>query len=189
MNKVSELFIRVITFDYWAIKRIIRSFFGKVKPEGILDLGCGSGVLSVLFPKNAYLGVDMDYRLIEQAKATYKGYNFLVGDVTKIRLRRKFQYIVIIGVIHHLNDSDAKKLFATIAFHLKKDGAVLIVEAIPPIFRWNILGDIIRKMDKGTFIRKLNEYRKLAGKRFAILKAHNKAAGIVDYGVLVLSKR
>lgn len=187
--RMSELIIQVITFDYFVIKRIIRKTFGNANRKSILDLGCGTGTLSVLFPRKSYLGVDIDKKLIDSAKKFHPGYSFQTSDATKIRLEKKFDIILVIGVIHHLSDKEVKKFVETIDFHLKISGTALIIEAIPPLFKWNILGVVDRKLDKGSFIRELDKYKKLLSGKLEIKQACNQLGGVADYGVLLVSKR
>lgn len=187
--QLSEFIIRVITLDYLIFKRIIKSFVRASHPKSVLELGCGTGILAPFFSKSAYLGIDIDKDSIEYAKRKRPRYNFRVVDGTSMRLGTKFDAILVAGVIHHLNNSNAEKFIETIDIHLKKDGKVLIIEAIPPLFKWNIFGIINRKMDRGAFIRKLDYYETLVGKRLKIEQSYNQFGGAADYGVLVASKR
>lgn len=188
-NKISETLVRVVSFDYFVVKRNIREFLRDNKPKTVLDLGCGTGILAPFFPKKLYLGIDIDKNLINYAKKRYPGYSFKVMDATMVKLKKKFDFILVVGVIHHLDDNDAKKFVEIIKLHLKKGGKALVIEAIPPLWKWNILGQINRAMDKGAFIRKLDYYKKLFDKKLAVDKSYNQFGGAADYGVLVLSKK
>lgn len=192
VSKIFEVLVCIVSLDYFFVKKVIREFFGQ-SSEGrgktILDLGCGTGILAPLFPKNGYLGVDIVNELIEYAKNQHPGYSFRAVDATKLRLGKKFDYIMVVGVIHHLDDSQVKKFIETIDIHLKKDGRALIIEAIPPIFKWNLLGTINRKMDRGAYIRRLDDYVRFAESKLKIERSYNQFGGVADYGVLVVSKK
>ncbi|MBI4058771.1 class I SAM-dependent methyltransferase [Candidatus Microgenomates bacterium] len=189
LNRISETIIRLITFDYLVIKKVIKYNLGKTDGKSIFDLGCGTGVLAPLFSPKSYMGIDIDPTLIEYAQSHHPRYKFEAGDATNVKLKNKFDIVLVVGVIHHLNNRNVKKFIDVIKMHLKKDGRVLIVEAIPPIFKWNLLSYINRKMDRGAFIRDLDVYKKFVTPDFKILKAYNQFGGAADYGVLLLEKR
>lgn len=189
ISSFEETVIRIITLDYFIIKRIFRKFLEQANNNNVLELGCGTGINAPHFSKKGYMGIDIQPDLVNFSKKHHPGYKFLVGDVTKIRLKKKFPTIIVVGVIHHLNDKEACKMVETIRVHLKKNGNVLILEAIPPIFKWNIIGQLDRKLDKGAFIRNLNDYKKFFAGKFKIEKAYNQLGGIADYGVFFLAAK
>lgn len=178
--------IRLITFDYYFIKQVIVKEIGFLKNSAVLDLGCGTGTLSGLFNKEEYLGVDIDKDSINLARKKNKEYLYKIDDATTFRNKKKYDLVLIVGVLHHLNDSDVKKILKTISLHTKKGGKVVIIEAIPPIYKINFVGWILRKLDRGHHVRKLEEYEKLI-KNLKLLDSFEKRAGIVDYGVLYIS--
>lgn len=186
LDNLSELFVRIISFDYFIVKKIIAKHLQVKKGESILDLGCGTGILAPLFPKKYYIGIDIDPSLIETARKRNKDYNFLVDDVTTVNLNKKFNYILVCGVIHHMKDIDTINFINKIKSHIDNNGKILIIEAIPPIFNWNLLGHLNRKMDKGAYIRKLQDYKKFFIKDFMILESYNQLGGFADYAVFLL---
>ena len=188
-SKILELLVRVVSFDYFFVKKILREFVNDYKPKVVLDLGCGTGILAPFFLKSGYFGVDIEEDLINYASKQHPGYTFRAIDATKVKLGIFFDCIVVVGVIHHLNDQDAKKFVNTMAIHLKKSGRVLVIEAIPPIVKWNIFAIINRKMDRGAFIRDTDYYRKLVRSKFNIEKSYDQLGGAADYGVLILSHK
>lgn len=181
--------MRLVSFDYLVVKKIIRKFLDTKGTKSILDLGCGTGYLAPFFSKNFYLGIDIDKNLIAYAKEHQKGYSFLHQDATKVKLKKKFDIVLVVGVIHHLNDKDAVKFVNTIKSHLKSGGKVLIIEAIPPLISWNIPGQILRYMDKGAFIRSVNDYKKFFKGKLKVEESYNQLGGFADYGVLWLSAK
>lgn len=183
---ILDVFIRIITLNYLVVRNILDKNIPQRRNLSILDLGCGTGVLASLFPPKNYLGVDIDEHSIRRAKKKFPKHQFKMEDATDLRLNKKFDLAMIVGVVHHLNDMDALKLFDNLKIHLKKNSRVVLVEAIPPIFKWNIIGGFLRKIDRGAYVRKLPQYERLAEKKFRILDAYAQKGGIIDYGVLVL---
>lgn len=186
--QLSEFFNRVVSFDYFVIKKVIDQVTGGLEPKTVLDLGCGTGILAPMFSPKGYVGVDIHSTSVNYARRRHPQYSFQVGDATNVGLRRKFSMILVVGVVHHLGESDARKFFRAIKDHLAKDGKALIIENIPTLFWWNIPGKLVRMADRGEFIRPLEGYKKFAMVEF-LVEAYNQPGGILDYGVLVLSHR
>lgn len=187
-HNIILVFIKILTLNYMLIKSILK----KWSPKGeitVLDLGCGLGNLAPLFKSKGYLGVDIDEKSIEIAKQNYPIYTFKVGDITTFSINRNFDLVVAIGVFHHINDKQMDMGLNVIKKHLNKDGRAIIVEAIPPIFKWNIIGQAIRLMDQGHFIRPFQQYEKKIKSKFNILYAQERKGGIVDYGVFVITHK
>lgn len=95
--------------------------------DGVLDLGCGQGVLARQLPKGiVYHGVDLAKPLIQKAKK-YSGHTFQVGDVTgPLSLKRKgFSHACFILSLQNMKKGD--KALITASRHLKKGGKCLIV--------------------------------------------------------------
>lgn len=181
----SDLIIKIITFDSFIVKKIIKDFLKKYQPKSVLDLGCGSGSLSSLFRKESYLGFDIDEDLIEYAKSIHPGYKFLNLSSTNFYLNQKFEMILIVGVLHHLNNLDTDKTLSLTKKHLKKNGHILIIEAIWPIFKINLIGKFLRMIDKGNFIRTTDRYQKMVVRHFKIISCNSTLGGLIDYAVIV----
>lgn len=182
----SDFVIALITLNYFVIKKILKKETKLKKEKSVLDVGCGTGILAPLYSSKKYLGVDVDKKAIGYAKKKYPKYKFKFGDATILNLKKKFKLITVIGVIHHLNNKQTKDAFFQIKSHLAKDGKAVVVEAIPPISKINIIGKLLRSFDKGHHVRKLKDYKKMTGD-LKIVKSYEKKGGLVDYGVLVLS--
>lgn len=186
--QVLEIIIKIITLDYFVIKQTIKRLMkkGSLSPRAkILDVGCGTGVLANMFNPQNYLGFDFDYDSVLRAKKAYPKYRFIEADVVKPSLGKKgFDLVLISGVLHHLDDSDLNSALKAIKLHLNKSGKLIIVEAIPPIFRWNVIGHILRNMDQGHNIRNLVNYVRLIKKHFKVIDSYQQIGGLVDYGVI-----
>jgi len=80
----------------------------------ILDLGCGNGRWAKIFADicKYYVGVDFSEIFIESAQKQYSTSNveFYCNEVQSFRLKEKFDYIFLIGLITYMNDEDVIKL-------------------------------------------------------------------------------
>ena len=96
----------------------------------VLDVGCGPGDLLYSIPCNIdYVGFDYEYSYIEKAKKVFsKRGRFLHSDVTSFNFNEaKFDRIVLIGLLHHLEDFEVRKVFSVLEQLLAKDGFLLRV--------------------------------------------------------------
>lgn len=187
---LKEFGLKILTGNYLFIKMVIKREFKYLDTDKILDLGCGTGILAPLFPEKNYIGIDIDIKLIEVAKRLHKNYEFIRMDSSNLTLvQNSFDKILIVGVIHHLDNTVRKKTFTLLKKLLKKNGTILAIEAIPPIFSFNILGKILRDHDEGHHIVSMKEYEKAFSSYFQIKKAYQQIGGILDYGVFVLKNK
>lgn len=142
---------------------VIKKFLVKKVPKSakkILDQGCGTGEYSLLFGQR-YTGVDLDKNYIAHAKNKYPG-TFMVGNAAKMLIKsNSFDVTFAVGLHHHLTDQQAKKAILESLRVTKKGGKVIIVDAMLPKNRLNILGLLFRKMDRGGHVRKMEETVKL----------------------------
>lgn len=134
-----------------------------IKNNKILEIGCSTGNASkeiIDFKNNDYIGIDIDEGYINIAKK-----NCILGSYKKMDARyldfknNSFDLILIISMIHHCSDKEAKLIFNEAERVLKKDGKILFVE--PTFSKNDKLSTILLKLDRGKFIRSVNEYKKL----------------------------
>ena len=177
-----DIIVKILTLNLYVIKRLITPYTGIGK---VLDLGCGVGSLAPLFKRKNYLGIDIDKKSIEFARKKNLRYKFQVADVTDFQFNDKFDLILIVGVLHHLNNGDVRKTLEGVSNCLKKDGKLIVIEAIPPIFKWNLPGQFLRANDNGKFIRLTEEYKSLIEIKFYIKICKSALGGFFDYAFVV----
>jgi SAM-dependent methyltransferase len=176
----------VLENDFKAIRAIIRRELRPGTGIRTLDLGCGPGAFADLFKGDDLFGVDLNARYIAYAKEHYAG-TFLVSDARKIDLPdRRFDQILVFGLLHHLSDEEVRAVLAECARLLADGGRALVVEDIPAISRVNLIGHLIHAAENGEHIRRPEEYRTLYTERFAIAREEVLKSGICDYYAAVL---
>jgi SAM-dependent methyltransferase len=147
-----------------AIQQIV-----KQKPRArILDLGCGTGLFKKYVPDCEYTGIDNNPAYIGYARKRLQG-SFILGDIFDLQGHlggRVFDFAVINGVLHHLDDALLVRLLGTLPGLLAPGGKVIIVDHI-----WsrdlNPVNRFLVQHDRGAFSRSEPAYRKLF-KDFAI---------------------
>ena len=102
----------------------------KIKPDTLLDIGCGDGYLinSFTYEENKfYKGIDLSERAIGFAKAFSNGYEFENIDLFKIDA--KFNVVCLIEVLEHI-PNDILQSFVTESFSKVEIGGHMII-AVP----------------------------------------------------------
>ena len=101
-------------------------------PDKIIDLGAGTGLLTrywyEAFPQSEFLLVDIADEMLEVAKKRFAGLDnvsYLSADYTGILPGNRADAVISALSIHHLEDADKEKLFASIYDSLS-DGGIFV---------------------------------------------------------------
>jgi 2-polyprenyl-3-methyl-5-hydroxy-6-metoxy-1,4-benzoquinol methylase len=101
----------------------------------VLDIGCGFGLFgcyfSAAFPEVSYCGYDRDPKRIDMARRAaarlgLPNVTFACGDAQALTLEDQFDAIMIIDLLHHLDDAAKHRLLETCAAHLAPDGRFIV---------------------------------------------------------------
>lgn len=97
------------------------------KNQKILDLGCGTGVLTNELAKKGatVIGTDLSEDMIEQANANYPSMNFQVEDAINLPFENVFDTVFSNAVFHWIPNQE--KLLHSVYTSLKENG-ILICE-------------------------------------------------------------
>jgi ubiquinone/menaquinone biosynthesis C-methylase UbiE len=117
---------------------IIKMLKKYIKKGTLLDLGAGTGVVTELFVKNGFNPVTLvdhskEMIKIAKKKKSLKDCEFIVNDIKKINLKKKFDLVIStfsLGSTSYFEDSDNSAIYKTIQKHLKKNGILLIIGRI-----------------------------------------------------------
>jgi 2-polyprenyl-3-methyl-5-hydroxy-6-metoxy-1,4-benzoquinol methylase len=143
-----------------------------VKPKAgdkILDIGCGPGDALQFLPEVEYFGFDMDNGYIETAKNRYgsRGSFFCKKvSIDAVEGTECFDLVITMGVIHHLNDEEAKQLFE-LAFQLLKPGGRLVTYDGCYLPGQSRVEKFFLDIDRGKYVRTEQAYRQLIYRNFS----------------------
>jgi len=149
-----------------------------VKPapgEKILDIGCGPADVLDCLPAVNYTGLDISPEYICAAKERFGSRGrFCCGDVGLAAIEGEqgsFDLVLSIGVLHHLDDAQAAKLFALARRVLRPAGRLVTYDGCYVSGQSRVARWLLAK-DRGKFVRTREEYLRLASAHFSKVEPH-----------------
>ena len=150
------------------LTEIIRPFPGC----RILDIGCGPADILSYLPEyiSAYTGLDFNPRYIEFAQQRWsdrKNCRFECRNLNDLVAEnmQAFDIVLALGLLHHISDADAGRLFRTVAELLKPGGRFITYDGVymqgqNPVAKW------LLAHDRGRAVRTEAGYLALARETF-----------------------
>ncbi len=146
----------------------------------ILEIGCATGNVSAAFcrfPQVEFVGLDIDAAAVSQARRRFAGdgrFRFVADEVGGLLAEGlRFDYVLLAGVLHHMDDLAAAELVAAAA-HLTAPGGILLAyEPMPPAAHAPWLVRLYGRIERGDWLRPLAYL-------VALLGAHAAGLALVD---------
>lgn len=151
----------------------LAEYANPVPGEKILDLGCGPGDILDYLPEVNYTGLDLSPEYIRAARERFGSRGrFRCADLGVATIegeQESFDLVMAIGVLHHLDDVHAGRLFALARRALYPGGRLVTYDGcyVPgqsPVARW------LLARDRGQFVRTQDEYVRLASTHFSTVQ-------------------
>jgi len=190
---LAEIFDNPVVFSLFRLF-VHNSFKGRLKilkqlnlsgNEKVIDICCGTGHFSQFLPKN-YVGVDSNKYFIEHARKLYKK-NFILHDATNLSMfkDKSFDIAFVIDCLHHFSDELASKVLSEAC---RLSDRIVIID-LPFQSNFNIIGKILEKLDRGKYVRAIDDEIKLLSRFMEIEKNLVFSSGIFrELAVLGKSK-
>lgn len=151
---------------------LVREYMPQRSGARILEIGCGPGtILPYLLPSD-YTGFDLNSKYIDRARTRFPQAQFVCAPVSQYRLaeQKSFDAVLAIGIVHHLDDEEARQLFQIAYDALKTGGKLVTMDGVSttdqsPIVRW------LLEKDRGKYVRDEAGYLKIASQVFTRTKS------------------
>ena len=154
----------------WLIERYVLPASG----DRILDIGCGTGSIVAFLPDGvSYVGFEPNLRYVAAARRKFGDravFHTKYFEQADADAAAPVDIVLVVAVLHHLDDGQARELFRLTRHALKPGGRIVTldnvyVEGQNPIARFLIW------MDRGRNVRTQESYMELARSAFATVEA------------------
>jgi cyclopropane fatty-acyl-phospholipid synthase-like methyltransferase len=166
-----NLWWRAVGGPAWA-KVLVGQYVQPRAGARILEIGCGPGTIAGYLPDSEYVGFDMSSKYIEMARKRFPQAQFVCERVSQFSLAKQqsFDAVLALGIVHHLDDQEARQLFQIAYDALKSGGKLITFDGVwtndqSAAARW------LLARDRGEYVRNEREYVKIASEVFANVRA------------------
>lgn len=175
---VYRWFGRLIRKKYGGRIAFLREYVQAQPGDRLLDIGCGPGDIVSYLPDVEYIGFDSSQEYIKAARSRfgedrdadsfqYRA-TFICDRVSDITLKKPsyFDIVMAMGILHHLDDTEALELFSLAETTLKSGGRLVTID---PCFveKQSPLARYIISKDRGQNVRTQEEYLAIASHFFS----------------------
>jgi len=168
-----ELYHRLIGANHRS--HVLVNEYIRPKPSDcILDIGCGPGNMLPFLPECRYLGVDANESYITSARERYRHRGeFICERVSHHNVSHfgEFDIVLALGLIHHLDDSEARDLFRLGYTALKPGGRLITNDGCYTAHQSQVERYLLSR-DRGQYVRTETRYLELAHSWFQKVVPH-----------------
>ena len=131
----------------------------------VLDVGCGPGTNAQHFAGADYVGVDINPRYLDIARARYAG-RFVEANLETADLSSfgTFDVMLVNSFLHHLSDEAVARLLGQLQKLLDSDGRIHILELVLP--ERLSMTQLMARLDRGQYARPLRVWETLFSRYF-----------------------
>lgn len=116
-------------YYYKNLKKTYAELIPDAKNSKIIEIGCGTGDIIASLKPAAGMGIDISKSMIALARKKHFEIRFEVAAAETVKLKEKFDYIILPDVIEHLQD--VEKIISNLKNLMKPDSRIIISMANP----------------------------------------------------------
>lgn len=168
----------------------LASVLGRRRRLRVLDLGCGTGVMtSHLRRYGAVHGMDFSAPTIQIARRMVPGVTFRVGTVTDLSPAERYDLITLFDVLEHIPKADRPGFLEAIAAHLAPGGVVFASTPHPRYTAWvrETKPEILQVIDELVELEDVVAEAARAGLQLVRFEVFDVWAGSPEYQFFVLA--
>jgi SAM-dependent methyltransferase len=151
------------------LSHLTRDIIKPAARESVLDLGCGPGTLCPYLDGTRYQGVDINPDHVTAAIEKFPNFHFRCSDAGSFlaTTEDKFDLILLIGLLHHLDDAQVVGVMEGCHRVLTEKGRIITLD---PVFeeRQNPIAYLLARLDSGRNVRKPDQYLQLVQRVFPV---------------------
>jgi cyclopropane fatty-acyl-phospholipid synthase-like methyltransferase len=145
-----------------------------IRPEStdrILEIGCGPGTMVPFLPTPDYVGFDASPEYIKLAQKRFPDRRFVCERVSQYTLaeRSYFDIVLAFGILHHLDDAEATRLFRIAHDALQPGGRLVTHDGVWTSNQSGVAKYLLAR-DRGQFVRTEEQYVTLASQVFSTVR-------------------
>ncbi len=171
---LNDLMQRIISLDKWEQRKNLRQSVQSLNllpGSKVLDFGCGTGLFARVFMKMGlnYYGYDIDIRLISYARRLYRNCQFTASKDELVK-QAPFDLIIANCCFHHIDSATLCDELIEIRRILGGDGTFMMIDILSSENDPSLLRKLFRKLELGTHVRVMDDYRRIVEQHFSIIK-------------------
>lgn len=154
--------------DKGQMKDLLNDAIRPYRYSAVLELGAGTGAYSPKDFTNCSV-TDINHAYLKNGKS---GSMPVCCDATKPAFKPDtFDLVFSMGLSHHLSDMEYRHLLNSVTTILKKNGVFMVLDNIWPTNKINPIAYLIRRFDRGKYIRTASQQEKILSGYFATVSS------------------
>lgn len=171
----NDVMQRIVTLDKWQQRKNLSNrlkALHAISGSKILDFGCGTGLFARVFKKENldYYGYDIDKESIAYANRLYQNCTFTTS-IKHLKQEAPFDLILANCCFHHIDDGTLSAELSGIHELLADPGIFMMIDLLLAEEDPSLLRKLYRKLERGAYIRHIEDYRWLVEKHFTITRS------------------
>jgi cyclopropane fatty-acyl-phospholipid synthase-like methyltransferase len=153
-------------------RALVADYIQSKPGDRILEIGCGPGSIVPYLPESEYVGFDASPSYIRKAQRRFPQLKFICQRVSQYSLPQQsyFDVVLALGIVHHLDNAEARQLFQIAHDALKPGGKLVTMDGVYCPDQSSVARFFLDR-DRGRFIRTEEQYRQLASGVFPSVKS------------------